>query len=288
MRYPVADTGKRGRYILCGRFRLLLGERALIMGILNVTPDSFSDGSRTLDPGRAVRRGLEMEREGADLVDIGAESTRPGARPVPAKEEMRRLLPVVERLAKQLSIPISVDTYKPEVARAAIERGASMINDVTGLRHPAMARVVARAGVPVVIMHMRGTPRTMQAKARYRRAVPEVLSEMRQSVRRALAAGIPRGQILMDPGIGFAKGPKESLAILRNLAAFKRLGFPVVVGPSRKSFIGHVLDAPVEGRLFGTAAAVALAVANGADIVRVHDVAEMRQVADLARAIAIS
>lgn len=256
------------------------------MGILNVTPDSFSDGSRALDPARAVRRALEMEREGADLIDVGAESTRPGARPVPAREEMRRLLPVVERLAGRLTIPISVDTYKPEVARAAIERGASMVNDVTGLRRAAMARMVARAGVPVIVMHMRGTPRTMRRLARYRRVVPEVLAELQRSVRRGIAAGIARDQILIDPGIGFAKGPGESLAILKNLAAFRRLGFPVVVGPSRKSFIGHVLDAAVEDRLFGTAAAVALAVANGADIVRVHDVAQMRQVADLARAVA--
>lgn len=266
------------------------------MGILNVTPDSFSDGSRYLDPARAARRGLEMEREGADIIDAGAESTRPGAKPVSAAEEMRRLLPVVERLAKQLSIPISVDTSKPEVARAAVERGATLVNDVTGLRRPAMARVVARAGVPVIVMHMRGTPRTMRRLANYRRVVPEVLAELKRSVRRGLAAGIPREMVLIDPGIGFAKGPEDSLALLKNLAAFKRMGFPVVVGPSRKSFIGHVLDAGIEdrpfdiaqGRLFGTAAAVALAVANGADIVRVHDVAEMRQVADMARAVACS
>ncbi|MBI3322381.1 MAG: dihydropteroate synthase [Candidatus Omnitrophica bacterium] len=256
------------------------------MGVLNVTPDSFSDGSRWLDPARAVRRGLEMERQGADLIDIGAESTRPGAPAVTAKEEMRRLLPVVERLAKRLSVPISVDTSKPEVARAAIERGAGMVNDVTGLRHPAMAGVVARAGVPVIVMHMRGTPRTMRRLAKYRRVVPEVLAELKRSVERGVAAGIPRRMILVDPGIGFAKGPKESLALLNSLSAFKRLGVPVVVGPSRKSFIGHVLGAEVGDRLFGTAAAVALAVYSGADILRVHDVAEMRQVADLAHAVA--
>ena len=256
------------------------------MGVLNVTPDSFSDGSRYLDPARAVRRGREMEREGADLIDIGAESTRPGAPAVPAKEEMRRLLPVVERLARQLAIPISVDTSKPEVAQAAIERGAGMVNDVTGLRRPAMARVVARAGIPVVVMHTRGTPRTMRRLAIYRRVVPEVIAELRRSVERGIAAGIPREMILVDPGLGFAKGAEESLALLKDLAAFKRMGYPVVVGPSRKSFIGHVLGAGPEDRLFGTAAAVALAVQGGADIVRVHDVAEMRQVADLARAIA--
>ena len=258
------------------------------MGILNVTPDSFSDGGHFLNPRRAAARALRMQEEGADLVDVGGESTRPGARPVSAAEELKRILPVIERLAGRLQMPISVDTRKAVVAREAIRAGASMVNDVTALRDPGMAGVVASAGVPVVLMHMRGTPRTMQRQAIYRRLIPEIVAELKRSVARALRAGIRKHQILLDPGIGFSKRPEANLLLLNRLKAFKRIGFPVVVGPSRKSFIGHVLGVPVEERLFGTAAAVALAVAGGADVIRVHDVAAMRQAADLAAAIAAS
>ncbi|MBI4562375.1 MAG: dihydropteroate synthase [Candidatus Rokubacteria bacterium] len=271
--------------LVCGRFRLPLGQRPLIMGILNVTPDSFSDGGLFLNPRRALARALQMQEQGADLIDVGGESTRPGARPVPAQEETRRILPVIERLADRLRIPISVDTAKAAVARQAIQAGACLVNDVTGLRDLRMPEVVAQAEVPVILMHTRGTARTMRRLARYRRLIPEILVELKVSVRRALAAGIRRDRILIDPGIGFAKGPQDNLRILQNLRAFKQLGFPVVVGPSRKSFIGHVLGVPVEGRLFGTAAAVTWVVAQGVEIVRVHDVAAMRQVADLTRAI---
>lgn len=276
------------KQLLCGRFCLPLGERPLIMGILNVTPDSFSDGGHFLNPKRAAARALRMQEEGADLVDVGGESTRPGARPVSASEELKRILPVIERMAGRLQVPISVDTRKAVVAREAIRAGASMVNDVTALRDPGMAGVVAGAGVPVVLMHMRGTPRTMQRQAIYRRLVPEIVAELKRSVARALQAGIRKHQILLDPGIGFSKRPEANLLLLNRLAAFKRIGFPLVIGPSRKSFIGHVLGVPVEERLFGTAAAVALAVARGADVIRVHDVAAMRQAADLAAAIAAS
>lgn len=255
------------------------------MGILNVTPDSFSDGGRYLNPKLAVRRALQMQAEGADLVDVGGESTRPGARPVPAAEEFRRVVPVIEALAGRLKIPISVDTRKASVAQAALRAGASLINDVSGLADPKMVLVVAKAGVPVVIMHMRGTPRTMRRLARYRRLIPEVTAELKQSIRRALAAGISRERIILDPGIGFAKGPEESLLLLKNIPAFKKLGFPVLIGPSRKSFIGEALGTGPEDRLFGTAAAVSIGVSGGADIVRVHDVKEMRQVVDLCDAI---
>lgn len=256
------------------------------MGILNVTPDSFSDGGRFLNPKRAASQALRMQEEGADLVDVGGESTRPGARPVSAEQELKRILPVVERLAGRLKVPISVDTRKAAVAREAIRAGASMVNDVTALRDPEMAEVVASGIVPVVLMHMRGTPQTMQQQVFYRRLIPEIVAELKRSAARALRAGIRRDQILLDPGIGFSKRPEQNLVLLNRLEAFKRIGFPVVVGPSRKSFIGHTLGAAVEERLFGTAAAVALAVSRGADVVRVHDVAAMRQVADLAAAIA--
>ena len=269
----------------CGRFRLLLGRRPLIMGILNVTPDSFSDGGRFLPVHRAVSHALKMQAEGADLIDVGGESTRPGARAVSAREEMRRVLPVIERLAGRLRIPISVDTSKAAVAEAALSVGASLVNDVTALGDPAMGRVVARARVPVILMHMRGTPRTMRSKAHYRRLVPEVLSELRRSVTKALCCGISRDKILVDPGIGFAKGPEQSLELIHRMWEFKRLGFPVVAGPSRKSFIAQALGDSTRDRLFGTAAVVALCAAGGADILRVHDVAAMRQVALVGRAV---
>jgi dihydropteroate synthase len=249
------------------------------MGILNVTPDSFSDGGQFLSARRAVAHALRMQREGADLIDVGGESTRPGARPVPAREEMRRILPIIEQLAGRLKIPISVDTSKAAVAEAALRAGASLVNDVTALGDPAMGRVVSRAGVPVILMHTRGTPLTMKSKARYRKLIPEVLLELQRSVRKALAAGIRRKNILIDPGIGFAKSAPQSLELIRRLTEFKKLGFPVVAGPSRKSFIGLALGDLGGDRLLGTAAAVALCAANGADMIRVHDVAAMRQAA---------
>jgi dihydropteroate synthase len=198
---------------------------------------------------------------------------------------MSRILPVLERLVGRLKVPLSVDTSKSVVAEAAIRQGADLINDVTALKDPRMPEVIARSGVPVILMHMRGTPRSMQRMITYRQLVPEVVAELSLSIQRALAAGIRRKQILIDPGLGFGKRADQSLVLLRNLKAFKALSYPVVIGPSRKSFIGKVLDAPVEDRLFGTAAAVALGVAYGADMVRVHDVAAMRQVVAMASAI---
>lgn len=272
--------------LTCGRHTLALGSRPLLMGILNVTPDSFSDGGRYLEPRRALSHALRMQAEGADLIDVGAESTRPGARPVSLKEELSRLMPVLERLVPRLQVPISVDTAKAGVARRAVEAGASMINDVTALRDPRMPEVVARAHVPVILMHMRGTPRTMQHRATYRRLLPEIQQELRGALKRALSAGIPRRNILIDPGIGFSKDAQQNLLLLKRLSVFKRMGLPIVVGPSRKSFLGQVTGRAVGDRLFATAAAVAISVANGADVVRVHDVGAMRQVANLAWAIA--
>lgn len=244
-----------------------------------MTPDSFSDGGRYLNCAQAVHRALRMQEEGADWIDVGGESTRPGARSVSVEEEKRRVLPVVERLRGKLTLPISIDTSKPAVAKAAVACGAQMINDVTALRDPRMAEVVSRSGVPVILMHMRGIPRTMQKNPRYRRLVPEVLSQLKQAVTRARKGGVALDKILIDPGLGFGKKPQDNWLLIKNLPSLKALGFPVVIGPSRKSFIGLALgNVPPEGRLFGTAAAVALSAALGADIIRVHDVAAMRQV----------
>ena len=261
------------------------------MGILNVTPDSFSDGGQFLTPRKAVAHALRMEEEGSDILDVGGESTRPGARPVSVEEELGRILPVVEKLSKRLHIPISVDTSKPAVAEAAIKAGACLINDVTALRNPRMREVAAFLGVPVILMHMRGTPLSMQRNPSYRRLIPEILGELRRSIAQALESGISRKKILIDPGLGFGKNVQDNLRILKNLSAFKALGFPVVVGPSRKSFIGRALvqadgevPAPKE-RVWATAAAVALSIAACADIVRVHDVKEMRQVERLTTAV---
>lgn len=266
--------------------RTFSGPGPFVMGVVNATPDSFSDGGRFLEAGAAVARALALAAEGADLVDVGGESTRPGAAPVPVEEEIRRVVPVVERLvAGGLAIPISVDTVKPEVARAALRAGASLVNDVQGLSDPRLAAVVAEAGVPVVLMHMRGTPADMAEKARYRDVAAEVRDELREALRRAAAAGIPAERTILDPGIGFAKTAAQSLEVLARLSEIRELGRPILVGPSRKSFIGAATGAAVEDRLPGTLAAVAAAVLAGAEFVRVHDVAAARQAALLAAAI---
>ena len=267
--------------------------RPLVMGILNVTPDSFSDGGRYLSPDAAIRRAEQFVSEGADWIDIGGESTRPGSQPVPLEEELRRVIPVIRALAGRVRVPISIDTSKAEVARRAVEHGAAMVNDVTALRgDPRMAAVVARAKVPVILMHMRGTPRTMQRAPRYHDVVAEVRTFLADARRRAEQAGIPRERILLDPGLGFGKTVTHNLLLLRHLDELVALGQPVVLGPSRKSFIGRILVAPparrdtsspawtvparseaiVEERLAGTLACVAAAARHGVQIVRVHDV----------------
>ena len=243
------------------------------MGVLNVTPDSFSDGGRFLDPASAVRRGLEMAEEGADLIDVGGESTRPGAARVSLDEELRRVLPVIEQLAAAVRIPISIDTSKAEVAARAFEAGAAIVNDITALRgDPQMSSVVARAHASVILMHMAGTPQTMQRSPRYRDVVAEVVAFLRQAATQARQAGIARSRILIDPGLGFGKTVSHNLELLCGLQRFTALGFPVVVGPSRKSFIGQTLNAEVDDRLPGTLACVAQAYHCGVRMVRVHDV----------------
>ncbi len=261
-------------------------ERPLIMGILNVTPDSFSDGNRFLDPQQAVDRAQEMAEQGADIIDIGGESTRPGAAPVDAGEEVKRVLPVIEEVAGKVSCAISVDTWKSAVARPAVAAGAGIINDISGLCFdPEMAAVAAQSGSGVVLMHTRGTPLTMQAETRYDDLMGEVVQGLGKSVEIAVGAGVERARIVVDPGIGFAKDGHGNLEILRRLRELTGLGFPILVGTSRKGFIGKVLKRDTGDRVFGTAATVALAIANGASILRVHDVAEMRDVADMAHAI---
>ncbi len=249
------------------------------MGILNITPDSFSDGGRWIDARRALAHARRMVRDGADLIDVGGESTRPGAPAVPAREECRRVVPVIERLARE-GVLVSIDTSKAEVADAAFQAGARILNDVTALRGDRrMARLAARAGVAVVLMHMKGTPRTMQKNPRYRDVVAEILLYFREKLKIALRAGIPRDKIVLDPGIGFGKLPGHNVEILRRLGEFRRLGCALAIGTSRKSFIGHFLGRRVDERVSGTAATVAAAILRGADVVRVHDVREMVDVA---------
>jgi len=256
------------------------------MGILNATPDSFSDGGLYRDPDAALARASAMAEQGADLIDVGGVSTRPGAAEVPLDEELRRIIPVVERLAAVLSIPLSVDTSRAEVAAKALEVGASLINDVTALRNdPSMASVIARSRARVILMHMRGTPRTMQRSPRYRDVVGDVADFLATQAERARAAGIERSRILIDPGLGFGKTVRHNLQLLQALPRFAALGFPVVVGASRKSFIGQTLDVELGERLAGSLACAAHAQAAGACIVRVHDVKETVQLVRMLEAI---
>ncbi len=260
-------------------------EKVRIMGILNVTPDSFSDGGRYSSEEKALKRALEMKRAGADLIDLGAESTRPGAQPVSADEELGRLLPVIKRLRAEVKLPISVDTTKPEVAERALDEGAEIINDVDGLQAArGMAGVVRRFHAGLILMHRRGTPQTMQDLARYDDVVEEVFEELDKSLREVTAKGVEAEQIVLDPGIGFSKTSEQSLELLSGLKRFHFSGRPVLVGPSRKSFIGAVVEKEPCDRDWGSAATVALAVAYGANLVRVHNVEAMRDVVRVAEA----
>jgi dihydropteroate synthase len=260
---------------------LVLGERTLIMGVLNLTHDSFSDGGLYLNADAAVARALELEEAGADILDIGAESTRPGAKKVPPSEELQRLLPVLNALRGQLKIPISVDTSKAEVARAAADAGAEILNDVTALRNGVgVAEIARRCKLPLILMHMRGEPRTMQKKPFARNVIRDVTSGLGAAVTLARCAGILKSQIILDPGIGFGKSDGQNFELLARLPELAKLGFPIMVGTSRKGFIGRALGgASARERIWGTAATVAESILGGAHIVRVHDVAEMAQVA---------
>jgi dihydropteroate synthase len=282
------DNYLRSDYKIDCRGKILdLGSRTHIMGILNVTPDSFSDGGLYADPVRALEHAREMVSQGADILDIGGESTRPGADPLTEEEELRRIIPIIERLSTEIAAPISVDTYKSSVAKKALDAGASIVNDISGLRFsPDMAQVVADCGAAVVIMHIKGTPRDMQVNPVYRDVVGEIMDHLEESAGIALKAGIVRERIMIDPGIGFGKNLEHNLTILERLDEFRALGFPIVLGTSRKRFIGTVLDiAEPKDRIEGTAATVALGIQRGARIVRVHDVGYMAKVASMSDAI---
>jgi dihydropteroate synthase len=273
--------------LLLGERDLLCGRPFLVMGVLNLTPDSFSDGGRFADPGEAVGHALQMAAEGADLIDLGAESSRPGSLPVPEEEELARLIPVLRALrAASRDLPLSVDTTKAEVARVALEEGADLINDISaGRSDPGMLPLAAERRVPMILMHMRGEPKTMQENPVYGDAVAEVATELRQRVEAAKIAGVGSGRIVVDPGIGFGKRTQDNLALLAHLGALSPLGCPIMVGVSRKSLIGQITGAPVDGRLPGSLALHVAALLSGARIFRVHDVAEHLQALRCAAAV---
>ncbi|MCG2676275.1 dihydropteroate synthase [bacterium] len=282
----LANFKRKQWKIESGKYTLKIGRRTLIMGILNVTPDSFADGGRydTLDS--ALLQAEGMAEEGADIIDVGGESTRPGTRPVPLQEELRRTIPVIKRLVKRINLPISIDTYKSRVAREALDSGASLVNDISALRlDEGMSQVVSKYKAPLILMHMQGRPRNMQKNPKYGDVVGEIISFLRERIAFAKEEGIDGEKIIIDPGIGFGKKKEHNLEIFNRLSEFKSLGRPILVGPSRKSVIGDVLGLPVEERLEGTAATAAASILNGADMVRVHDVKEMKRVADMIDAI---
>lgn len=281
-------TGARREYRITLRGgEAVLGQRTWVMGVLNVTPDSFSDGGRFLDPDDAITQGLALFEAGADIVDVGGESTRPGGRKeLDAETEIRRVVPVIRGLRDRGAGPLSVDTTKAAVAAAALDAGADVINDVSGFAFdPALPALVARRGVPAVVMHLRGDFSAMHRDPSYQDVMGEVVAELRQRIDVAEAAGVSRSQLVVDPGVGFAKGAAHSLEVLKRLPELQSLDRPILAGPSRKSFIGKVLDLPVGERLMGTAAAVAACVLAGAHVVRVHDVKAMVEVARLCDAI---
>lgn len=265
---------------------LVFGKRTLIMGILNATPDSFSDGGRFHDFDTAVAHGEKMAEEGVDIIDIGGESTRPGSEPVPIEEEAKRVIPVVKHLSENLPIPISIDTCKAEIAERALDAGAEIVNDISSLLFDEkMVGVVSENGCPVILMHMQGTPKVMQEAPYYDALMPEIISFLQNRLDSLVAEGVNPEQVIMDPGIGFGKTVDHNLEILRDLETLKALGRPILVGASRKSTIGKVLDAEADERMEGTAATVAVSIANGAHIVRIHDVKEMVRVAKMTDAI---
>jgi dihydropteroate synthase len=284
MRISNSMTVRKKFKLNVGRRTIVLGERTLVMGVLNVTPDSFSDGGKFYRTADAVKAALALEQAGADILDIGAESTRPGSTGISAEEELERLLPVLRALRGRLKIPISIDTQKASVAERAIGAGAEILNDISGLNHDLkLAEAAAQFGVPLILMHMRGTPRTMQKKPWAKDVMKDVSRGLRESVAIARRAGVHKSQIILDPGIGFGKSFAQNFELLANLPALARLGYPLLVGTSRKGFLGATLarngnPLPADDRIWGTAATVAASILQGAHIVRVHDVEEMAQV----------
>ncbi|MFH1905054.1 MAG: dihydropteroate synthase [bacterium] len=275
------------KFILrCGKRTIDLRKKPALMGILNVTPDSFSDGGLYDTHQKAINRVDEMIAQGADIIDIGGESTRPGAEPVTEKEESARVISLIKEIVKKFNLPVSIDTRKAEVAKKALDAGACMVNNVGGLKgNRELGKIVAHYDVPIILMHMRGNPQTMQKDIKYRSVVSDIIEELKSSIALAQDAGIREDNILVDPGIGFGKTTEDNLKIINRISEFKILGKPVVLGPSRKSFIGNVLNLDVKERLEGTLAAVAYAVLKDVSIIRVHDVVETRRVIDMIKAI---
>lgn len=270
----------------CRGYKLRLGEKTCIMAVLNVTPDSFSDGGLFFDLKKAVKRAIDMEKQGADILDIGGESTRPGALAVLSSEQIKRVVPVIKALKERIKIPISIDTSSAMVAKEALKAGAKIVNDITGLRGDVkMAGVAAKYKAGLCIMHIKGAPRNMQDEPRYKDLMKEICDWLKGGINIAKRSGVSENRIIVDPGIGFGKTVKHNLEIIRNLEILNSMGRPVLVGPSRKSFIGKILDLPVDERLSGTIAAVVLAINNGAHIIRAHDVKEVKQASLVADAI---
>ena len=284
-RTAAGSTRPVGYELPVGRHRVQLGERTLVMGIINVTPDSFSGDGLAGDVAGALSQALRFAAAGADLLDVGGESTRPGSEGVTAEHEQRRVLPVIEAIAARVDLPISVDTMKPAVAAAALDAGAGMINDVFALRADGMLELAAERQVPVCVMHMQGLPRDMQLAPTYDEVVADILGFLAERVAACEAVGLPRERIFVDPGLGFGKTLEHNLEILRRLREFRSLGCPVLIGPSRKAFIGRILNVDADQRLEGTAAACAVAIAHGADMIRVHDVRELVRVVRVADAL---
>ena len=263
-----------------------LDSKTFVMGILNITPDSFFDGGAHFRENDAVKQGLKMTAEGADIIDVGGESTRPFSDPLPLDEELRRVIPVIKTLSQETDIPISIDTYKSEVASQAIEAGATMVNDISALKFdPLMGQLVADAGVPIVLMHMKGKPKNMQINPTYKDLFGEITDFLEKAIEQAISSGIKRDLIIIDPGIGFGKSFDDNLKIINNLHTFSSLGQPLLVGPSNKAFIGHVLGLSVESRESGTMATIAASVLNGANIVRVHNVKATKETVTMIDAI---
>jgi dihydropteroate synthase len=278
------------QYILrCRKRTFTLGKQTLLMGVLNVTPDSFSDGGLYFDKEKAIDHGLRMVEEGADFLDIGGESTRPGSKPIGLEEELRRVLPVIESLTKKVDVPISIDTYKSTVAREAIFAGAEIINDISGLHFdPNLAKVAAKEDVPIILMHIRGTPEIMQKDVHYDSLFSQIIQYLKESIQRAESAGVDPNQIIIDPGIGFGKTLEDNLLIIKNLSEFRILGKPILLGTSRKSFIGKILNADATERLEGSLASIAVGALKGAHIIRCHDVLQAKKAIAVADAIRLS
>lgn len=269
------ETTMKRQTIECGKYRIHYGERTQIMGILNVTPDSFSDGGSYVNIDRAISHAKEMVENGADIIDIGGESTRPGYQKISNDEEIERVVPVIKRLSEELEVPISIDTYKAEVAKHAVEAGATIINDIWGAKaDPEMAKVAATYNVPIILMHNR-------QNHHYDQIIPDMIADLMESVKIAKDAGVKDEKIILDPGLGFAKTMEDNLMVMRHLDSFVQLGYPVLLATSRKSFIGHVLDLPPNERMEGTGASICLGIEKGCQLIRIHDVLEMSRMAKM-------